>query len=601
MRRAAVCLRVVLLVFGLVLRGATSPRPVAAQALPMIEFIGGSAGHGEAIVVDTDGSVYVAGQSTHADVATTPSDPCVALASGTTGGDTQNGTAFVAKFTPAGVCDFFTYLGGTGEDTAYALALDAGAVYVTGRTGSADFPASGTFAGADDAWVARLDQTGAVVWSTFVGSSGEDAAYGIAVAGGNVYVSGTVDPTADSSVPLPMTTCAAQPAFGGGQTDAFVAMLDAATGALVRTTYLGGSDADDSRGTVAADATGVYVVGTTDSLDFPASPGAVKPGFTEAKGTTDAFVTKFDPQLTTRLYSTFLGGIGNDVAQGVAVDDQGDAYVVGTTESAFPTTSTTLKHVTTTTSTSSTSTTMLGCAVATTSTSTTIGGGGNTTTTTVPKGLHAFRAGAGGDAYVAKLDASGTQLVWATHVGGTKDDRGFSIVVGATHEVTLAGDTASGTFTRLDAKKGTLKTHIYKPGRKSTSCPSFLRPCHDVFVMQLDANGLPCPVDAKGACPKLNGHVTPYFFASLGGTGPELQPQVGRAATGGDVWVTGLTGSDDGTRCEVTPKPHSCKGKAKYKPFAVTVGDVATPATSPPGFPGNDAVDYGTFLVEIPQ
>lgn len=600
MRRAVVCLRIVLLVFGLVLRGAATPPRAAAQGVPTIEFLGGSAGHGEAIAVDTDGSVFVAGQSVHADVATTPSDPCVAVASGVTGGDTRNGTAFVAKFTPAGVCDFFTYLGGSAEDTAYAIALDGGAAYVTGRTGSADFPAQGTFAGADDAWVARLDQTGAVVWATFVGSSGEDAAFGIAVASGNVYVSGTVDPTADTTVPLPMTTCAAQPAFGGGTTDAFVAMLDEASGALVRTTYLGGSDADDSRGTLAADATGVYVVGTTGSLDFPASAGAVKPGFSEAKGTTDAFITKFDPQLTTRLYSTFLGGLGNDVAQGVAVDDQGAAYVVGTSESPFPTTSTTLPHATTTTSTSSTSTTMLGCSVATTSTSTTIVGG-STTTTTVPKALHTFRNGSGGDAYVAKLDASGTQLVWATHVGGTKDDRGFSLVVDAMHQVTLAGDTASGMFTRLDGKKGKLKTHIYKPGRKSTSCPSFLRPCHDIFVMQLDANGLPCPADSKGACPKQGDQVTPYFFASLGGTGPELQPQVGRAATGGTVWVTGLTGSDDGARCEVTPKPNSCKKKAKYEPFAVTVGGVATQATSPPGFPGDDAVDYGAFLVEIPQ
>jgi len=577
------------------------PGRAGAQPAPATQFFGGSAGRGEAVVVDTDGSVFVAGSSTHADTATTPTDPCQSKAAAA-GSDTAHGTAFVAKLDASGACQFFTYLGGTGQDSAFALAVDASGVYATGVSNSPDFPATGPPAGANDAWAARFDKaTGAVVWATLIGSSADEAGFGVAVAGGNVYVSGSVNPTADQSATLPATNCAAQPAFAGGQGDAFVALLDAASGAITRTTYLGGSGADSSFGTLAADATGVYVTGTTDSIDFPTSPGAPYPNILDANGTTDAFVTKLDPQLTTRLYSTFLGGLSDDQGQAITVDETGAAYVAGQTASPFPVTTTTLKaSATTTTSTTSTSTTMVGCALASTTTSTT-----NTlptsTTSTVPKQLHALRGSNGNtDAFVAKIDPTGTALAWATHVGGSASDRATAVTVDAAHHVLLAGDTASKKFTKLDKTGGTFKTFIYGPNTtKSKSCPEFLRPCRDSFVMELDANGLPCALDAAGACPKSGGSVTPLFFATMGGTGPDLQPHLATSPAGDIVWVAGIAGNDDNARCQVTPKPNSCKGKT-FKPFRVTIGGVSTPST-PPGFPGDDAVDYGAFLVELPK
>jgi len=578
--------------------GWLAPGQAGAQLLPVTKFLGGSAGRGQAVVVDTDGSVFVAGSSTHADVATTPTDPCQSKAAAA-GSDTSHGTAFIAKLDENEVCQFFTYLGGSGQDSAFGLAVDASGVYATGVTNSPDFPATGTPGGANDAWAARLDKTsGAVTWATLIGSSADDGGFGIAVAGSNVYVSGTANPTADSSATLPATDCAAQPAFAGGQGDAFVALLDAGSGAIIRTTYLGGSGADSSRGPLAADATGVYVTGTTDSIDFPTSPGAVHPGIIEANGTTDAFVTKLDPQLTTRLYSTFLGGVSDDQGQAVTVDETGAAYVAGETASPFPVTTTTLSSsATTTTSTTSTSTTMVGCVVVPTTTSTT-----NTlptsTTSTVPAQLHSLRGSNGNtDAFVAKIDPTGTVLVWATHVGGSPSERATALTVDAAHHVLLVGDTASKKFTKLDKKGGSFKTFIYNPGTtKSKSCPSFLRPCRDVFVMELDENGLPCTLDAAGACPKSGSSVTPLFFATMGGTGPDLQPYVGTSPDGNRLWITGIVGSDDNVRCEVTPKPKSCK--KSFKPFQVTTGGVST-TSDPPGFPGDDAVDYGAFLVEL--
>ncbi len=579
--------------------GALRPRIVAAQALPVTSFLGGSGGRGEAVVVDTDGSVFVAGSSTHADVSTTPTDPCQSKAAAA-GSDTSHGTAFVAKLDPNGVCQFFTYLGGSGQDSAFALAVDASGVYATGATNSSDFPATGAAAGASDAWAAKLDKaSGAVTWATLIGSSADDSGFGIAVAGSNVYVSGSVDPTADSSATLPATNCAAQPVFAGGQGDAFVALLDAGSGSIIRTTYLGGTGADSSRGTLAADATGVYVTGTTDSIDFPTSPGAIYPTLINPNGTTDAFVTKLDPQLTTRLFSTFLGGVSDDQGQGIAVDETSAVYVTGSTASPFPVTTTTLSgSATTTTSTTSTSTTMAGCVVASTTTSTS-----NTlptsTTSTVPPQLHALRGTNGNtDAFVAKIDPTGTVLEWATHVGGSASDRGIGLVVDAAHHVLLSGDTASKKFTKLDKKQGTFQTKIYGPNTtNSKSCPQFLRPCRDVFVMELDEHGLPCTLDASGGCPKNGSSVTPLFFSTIGGTGPDLQPHIAASPAGNTLWIAGIAGSDD--ICAAVPKPSGCK-KGKFKPFQVTTSGVSTPS-SPPGFPGDDAVDYGAFLTELPK
>src|SRR5712691_11698552 len=167
-----------------------------------------------------------------------------------------------------------------------------------------------------------------LVYSTYLGGSGFDSGWGIAVDGsGNVYVTGSAQstnfPTAN---PL-------QPSFGGGtfqiDGDAFVTKINAAGSARVYSTYLGGGGGDDGDG-IAVDGSGyAYVTGTTSSTNFhtvnPLQASNAGGTFTGTFG--DAFVTKINAAGSALVYSTYLGGSGNDYGNGIAVDGSGNAYV----------------------------------------------------------------------------------------------------------------------------------------------------------------------------------------------------------------------------------------------------------------------------------
>jgi len=195
--------------------------------------------------------------------------------------------------------------------------------------------ASGTATG-QDAFVAKLNAAGsALLYSTYLGGSSDDIAYAIAVdAGGSAYVAGKT-----TSADFPVTAGVVQPrcaraSAGGACVDAFVAKLSATGMALAFSTYLGGSG-DDAAYAIAADAAGnAYVTGYTQSSDFPAAQ-ALQNG---AGGGADAFVAKLNANASTLLYSTWLGGNGSDEGRGLGVDSAGSAYVTGTTYSQnFPT------------------------------------------------------------------------------------------------------------------------------------------------------------------------------------------------------------------------------------------------------------------------
>src|SRR5438445_218920 len=231
-------------------------------------YLGGSiSDDGYGIAVDAAGSAYVTGLAGSTDFPT--ASPLQAAYGG--GGD-----AFVSKLNAAGSTLLYsTYLGGSGYDYGYGIAVDAaGSAYVTGQTTSTDFPtvnplqaASG--GGVSDAVVSKLDATGsALLYSTYLVGSGRDGGSDIAVdAGGKAYVTGST-----SSTNFP-TANPLQAASGGGLTDAFVSKLNAAGSALLYSTYLGGSSRDAGRG-IAVDAAGsAYVTGWTTSTNFPtASP-----------------------------------------------------------------------------------------------------------------------------------------------------------------------------------------------------------------------------------------------------------------------------------------------------------------------------------------
>src|SRR5262245_44724759 len=298
---------------------------------------------------------------------------------------------------------YSTFLGGSGNESASGIAVDAaGNAYVTGVTSSLNFPttlgavqtASGG-GGFADAFVTKLDPTGStLVYSTYLGGSGNDRGLGIVVDGiGNAYVTGGTD-----STNFPTTRGAMQATSGGGN-DAFVAKLNPAGSALVYSTYLGGTGSDQGVG-ISVDAAGnAYVSGVTGSTHFPTTPGAVQTTF---GGIQDAFVTKLDPSGSTLVYSTYLGGSGNDASLGIVVDAVGSAYVTGGTNSPnFPTTAGAVQ-------------------------------------TSPP--------GGGGDAFVTKLDPAGSALAYSTYLGGSAFDQSFHIAVDAVGSVYLTGITNSMDF-----------------------------------------------------------------------------------------------------------------------------------------------------------
>jgi len=203
--------------------------------------------------------------------------------------------------------DYSTFLGGAGIDEGRGIAVREGRAYVTGRTGSADFPTTqGAFdtsfnGGFTDAFVTKLNAAGsALVYSTYLGGSSSDAGSGIAVdTTGKAYVAGQT-----SSVDFPTTPGAFDTSYNGDNRDVLVTKLNASGSALVYSTYLGGASSDVGNG-IAVDTRGrAYVAGQTGSADFPTTPGAFDTSF---NGGGDAFVTKLSAAGSALTYSTFLG------------------------------------------------------------------------------------------------------------------------------------------------------------------------------------------------------------------------------------------------------------------------------------------------------
>jgi hypothetical protein len=295
-----------------------------------------------------------------------------------------------------------TYLGGISADKILAVASDAaGNTYVAGLTQSPDFPtanaAQPALGGATDAFVAKINASGtAIVWSTYLGGSGIDAALGIARdAAGNVYVTGYT-----ASPDFPVTPNAPQPTFGGGAYDAFVAKLDA-NGALVQSTFLGGSSVDVANSIAVDGASAAHVAGFTCSPDFPVV-AAFQPQLVGVPigcfAAQDAFVTRLAPSALNWSWSTYFGGDGKDAVNEIAVDALGRVAIAGvTTSSDLPVSSTAL-----------------------------------------------MGAQGGTDAFVARFVAGAPE--YATYFGGSGDDEALGVAVDGAGSVYLTGSTESPDF-----------------------------------------------------------------------------------------------------------------------------------------------------------
>jgi hypothetical protein len=475
-------------------------------------FLGGSGDEaGRAVVADGAGSAYVTGHTASADFPTTPG------AFRTSSAGSQD--VFVAKFATGGTdLIFATYIGGHAGDAGFALALDPdGAVFVAGRTSSGDFPttpgAYATSSSSSDAFVLKLAAAGdALLYSTFLGGSSGEAAYGLATGdGATIYVAGET-----SSGDFPATTGAWDSSYNGGG-DGFVTKLNASGSALVYATYLGGSGADCiwTSCAIAVDAAGAaYITGSTDSSDFPTTGGAYDTSPPDW-GDSDAFVTKLDPSGATLVYSTYLGGRGTEYSYDLIVDADGSAIVVGATWSGdFPTTPGAFLRATDLSAAFLAkfdqagrslvfSTLVAGAAQGFSAAldargdirvaGQNLGGNLQTTADAYDGGYNRLY-----DAWLATVSGDGTSLVYGTYLGASGDDCELSgdgkecdLYVGPDGATYMAGMTSSGDF----------------PTSSGAYDGSYNGGWHDVFATKMDERGVFISTPRAGIRPVIDGDV----------------------------------------------------------------------------------------------
>jgi hypothetical protein len=366
-------------------------------------YLGGSAAEtGRGIAVDGSGNAYVIGWTTSTNFPT--ASPFQAALNGA-GPD-----IFISKMNASGTgLVYSTYLGGSGDDYGIGIALDSsGNVYLTGYTNSTNFPTSNPFqstcnncsSSSYDAFVTKLNPTGsALVYSTYLGGSGNDQGWGVAVDSlGAPYLTGNTNST-DFPTALPF-----QPNNSGGD-EAFVTKFDPTGTTLVYSTYLGGSAIDDGRA-IAVDTSGsAYVTGYAFSTNFP-TVNAFQPN---KAGSNDAFITKFTADGSALIYSTYLGGVNDDQGWGIAVDSSNNAFVTGRTKSTnFP------------------------------------------SVNAVQPSLHLHHSAGGDfaeyDAFVTKINDSGTALIYSTFLGGDDKDYGYGIAVDSSGNAYVVGHSQSFDF-----------------------------------------------------------------------------------------------------------------------------------------------------------
>ncbi|MBZ5490734.1 MAG: SBBP repeat-containing protein [Acidobacteriia bacterium] len=389
------------------------------------------------------------------------------------------------------VLSYSTYLGGSNLDNGTAIAVDSsGSAYVTGGTPFGAFPSTpGAFqvTGAGfDVFITKFDPTGTIlVYSTFLGGSLDETAFGIAVdASGNAYVTGQTTST-DFPLKNPVQAtcgCGLNTITGERRTEAFISKINSTGSALIYSTYLGGSG-NDAAGANALDSAGnAYVAGATTSPDF----NTINPLQVSLVGTVNAFVTKINAAGSAFTYSTYLGGSGFDFANGIAVDSSGNAYVAGVTNSLnFPTTTGALQ--------------------------TTFGGVGK---------------GNAGDGFLAKIDAAGSSLAYSTYLGGSDDDSVNAVTVDASGNAYVTGATSSANFVTTT---GAFQTTL-APGTCTGFDPggnAFQFSCPDAFVVKLNAAGS-----------------APIYATLLGGTTEDSGNGIALDSSG-NVFVAGFARSAD--------------------------------------------------------
>jgi hypothetical protein len=393
---------------------------------------------------------------------------------------------------------YSTYLGGSSNDGINGVAVDQqGNVYVTGATNSTDFPGYPEEAGGYYPFVAKLNAAGtALVYSTVFGTGDTEWTHGIAVdEAGNAYVTGSASYSGLPLIPSP-PICTYQ-----GGTDAFIIKFNQAGNAMLYSTYLGGT-AEDIPWSIAVDGAGqAYVTGQTKSGDFKVTPGALHES--PLSGVT-GFVSKINAEGAQLVYSTYLGGTLEDNPAGIAVDEGGNAYVTGQARSSTDFTT-----------------------------------------------LTPMRPWAGGptDAFIAKLNANGTDMLKFTYLGGSSADGGNGIALDKAGNIYVTGYTASTNFPPVNAFQNSKGGGV-----------------HDGFVAKIDTawSGL-------------------VYSTYLGGSLQDSGQKIGVDGAG-CAYVMGATqsGSDFPTKNSLQP----------YRAISSSYGSIFVTKFSPSGRP----LVYSTFL-----
>jgi Beta-propeller repeat len=429
-------------------------------------YLGGTGeDDGYGISVDGSENVYVTGQTYSTNF---PTLGGIAPNSNVGGSD-----VFVTKIASGGsALVYSTYIGGSGNDSGNAIAINSsGEAFVAGGTASSNFPTTlGAFqttlgSGAtSNAFVLELNSNGnALIYSTFLGGTAEDFALGVAVDNsGSAYVAGEAS-SSDFPVQSPI-----QGYISGTKSSGFVTKLNTSGSALTYSTYLGGSSSGDLAGAVAVDsAHNAYITGQTFSTTFPTKNPFQPACGSCSGGLSNAFVTVINTAGTGYVYSTYLGGSGGDAGNGIAVDSSDNAYVTGATESTnFPLQSPIQKTY-----------------------------GGDT------------------DAFVSKLNSTGSALVYSTYLGGAQFDAAAAIAVDGSGNAYLTGQTYSTSFPTMSPTQ------------------SALDGLSDAFVTEINAAGSSL-----------------VFSTYLGGSQDEDTSERGAIAIdsqGANFYLTGNTDSSD--------------------------------------------------------
>ncbi len=474
---------------------------VIDPALSYSTYLGGTGTDGAfGVAIDASGNAYVTGFPSSTNFPT--KNPYQKANAG--GIDT-----FVTKLNKTGnALVYSTYLGGSSTEYPFGIAVDStGAAYEVGNTGSANFPVTaGAFqttckscALYPAVFLTKFAPNGASLdYSTFLGGSGDNRAFGIALdSSNNAYIVGWT-----TSIDFPVTTGAYQTANAGGESDAFVTEMNATGTALVYSTYLGGSGQDVGFGIALDSAKNTVVTGYTYSLDFPTTSGAFQTS-TTTNGA--AWVTKLNVGGTALIYSTYLGGTtGTSAGNSVKVDAAGNAYVTGyTCATDFPVTAGVFQSTF----------------------------GGDCTP-------------AGGDAFVTKLNPTGSAPVYSSYLGGSGDDVGFSIGLDSSDNAYVAGRSSStnypttpGAFQSAQAGNyNAIYTIVNSTGSALLYSTYLGGSAIDVaFVLAVDKNGNSYVI---GRTYSTNFPVTPTAFqATLRGT---TNAVVFKFAPGDQAWPLAL-------------------------------------------------------------